>query len=109
LVMPHRRRFDSALCRKAASFRLPSYLHASRSRDFRSAVLAFRGGGAVIVEGESLSVTHARLLAIVNELGRVSQFDEGYAIDADLAKMIPEDFISGGSFPRRKLRTCLGC
>src|SRR5580658_8384863 len=40
LVMPHRRRFDSALCRKAASFRLPSYLHASRSRDFRSAVLA---------------------------------------------------------------------
>jgi hypothetical protein len=37
--MPHRRRFDSALCRKAASFRLPSYLHASRSRDFRSAVL----------------------------------------------------------------------
>jgi hypothetical protein len=39
LVMPHRRRFDSALCRKAASFRLPSYLHASRSRDFRSAVL----------------------------------------------------------------------
>jgi hypothetical protein len=39
LVMPHRRRFDSALCRKAASFRLPSYLHARRSRDFRSAVL----------------------------------------------------------------------
>src|SRR5580704_8587260 len=33
LVMPHRRRFDSALCRKAASFRLPSYLQASRSRD----------------------------------------------------------------------------
>src|SRR5580693_842722 len=42
LVMPHRRRFDSALCRKAASFRLPPYLHASRSRDFRSAVLAGR-------------------------------------------------------------------
>jgi hypothetical protein len=42
LVMPHRRRFDSALCRKAASFRLPSYLHARRSRDFRSAVLVYR-------------------------------------------------------------------
>jgi hypothetical protein len=38
LVMPHRRRFDSALCRKAASFRLPPYLHARRSRNFRSAV-----------------------------------------------------------------------
>jgi hypothetical protein len=43
MVMPHRRRFDSALCRKAASFRLPSYLHARRSRNFRSAVL----GGAL--------------------------------------------------------------
>jgi hypothetical protein len=41
--MPHRRRFDSALCRKAASFRLPSYLHARRSRDFRSAVLGSYG------------------------------------------------------------------
>src|SRR5580658_6667421 len=46
LVMPHRRRFDSALCRKAASFRLPSYLHASRSRDFRSAVLVVAPAGA---------------------------------------------------------------
>jgi hypothetical protein len=46
LVMPHRRRFDSALCRKAASFRLPSYLHASRSRDFRSAVLVTSSGFA---------------------------------------------------------------
>jgi hypothetical protein len=53
--------------------------------------LAFRGGSAVIVEGES--ITHARVLAVANELGRASQFDDGYAIDPDLAEMIPEDFI----------------
>jgi hypothetical protein len=51
--MPHRRRFDSALCRKAASFRLPSYLHASRSRDFRSAVL---GTGVIAVGGFEASL-----------------------------------------------------
>jgi hypothetical protein len=53
--------------------------------------LAFRGGSAVIVEGESL--IHARALAVANELGRASEFDDGYAIDPDLAEMIPEDFI----------------
>ena len=53
--------------------------------------LAFRGGSAVIVEGES--ITHARVLAVANELGRASQFDDGYAIDPDLAELIPEDFI----------------
>jgi hypothetical protein len=52
--------------------------------------LTFRGGSAVIVEGNS--VTHARLLAIANELGRASQFKDGYAIDPDLAEMIPDDF-----------------
>ena len=34
--------------------------------------LTFRGGSAVIVEGNS--VTHARVLAVANELGRASQF-----------------------------------
>jgi hypothetical protein len=53
--------------------------------------LAFRGGSAVIVEGES--ITHARVLAVANELGRASQFDDGYAIEPDLAEMIPEDFL----------------
>jgi hypothetical protein len=53
--------------------------------------LAFRGGSAVIVEGNS--VTHARVLAVANELGRASQFEDGYAIDPDLAEMIPDDFI----------------
>jgi hypothetical protein len=52
--------------------------------------LVFRGGGAVIVEGES--ITHARLLAVVNELCRASQFLEGYPIDHGLIEMIPEDF-----------------
>jgi hypothetical protein len=53
--------------------------------------LVLRDGGAVIVEGESIA--HARLLAVMNELGRASQFDEGYLIDPDLSAMIPEDFI----------------
>jgi hypothetical protein len=34
--------------------------------------LKFRGGRAVIIEGESLA--HARLLVAVNELGRTSHF-----------------------------------
>src|SRR6516165_3910250 len=34
-------------CRKAASLTLPSYLHARRSRNFRSAVLALKCGCAV--------------------------------------------------------------
>ena len=52
--------------------------------------LTFRGGSAVIVEGNS--ITHARVLAEANELGRASQFEHGYAIDPDLAEMIPDDF-----------------
>jgi hypothetical protein len=52
--------------------------------------LMFRDGGAVIVEGES--ITHARLLAVANDLCRASQFLEGYPIDPGLIEMIPEDF-----------------
>jgi hypothetical protein len=48
--------------------------------------LMFRGGGAAIVEGESIG--HARLLAVVNDLCRASHFLEGYSIDPD-----PDDFI----------------
>jgi len=51
--------------------------------------LMFRDGGAVIVEGES--VTHARLLAVANDLCRASQFLEGYPIDPGLVETIPED------------------
>jgi hypothetical protein len=53
--------------------------------------LAFHGGSAVIVEGNS--ITHARVLAGANELGRASQFEDGYAIDPDLAEMIPDEFV----------------
>jgi hypothetical protein len=59
--------------------------------------LVLRDGGAVIFEGESIA--HARLLAVMNALGRASQFDEGYPIDPDLAAMIPEDFIFRKLFP----------
>jgi hypothetical protein len=53
--------------------------------------LEFLGGRAVIIEGESLA--HARLLATVNGFGRASQFIDGYAIDAHLMQLIPEDYI----------------
>jgi hypothetical protein len=64
LVMPHRRRFDSALCRKAASFRLPSYLHASRSRDFRSAVLVHPSGIEGLIFGSWAMLSGERLSCI---------------------------------------------
>ena len=53
--------------------------------------LSFRGGDVVIMEAASLA--HARLLAALNELGRVSQFVEGYSINPDLAALIPDDSI----------------
>jgi hypothetical protein len=52
--------------------------------------LMFRDGGAVIAEGES--ITHARLLAVANDLCRASQFLEGYPIDPSFIEMISEDF-----------------
>ena len=42
---------------------------------------------------EAASLAHARLLAALNELGRVSQFVEGYSINPDLAALIPDDSI----------------
>jgi hypothetical protein len=53
--------------------------------------LTFRDGDAVIIEGESLS--HARLLAVANDLCKASHFVEGYPVDPALVEMIPEDFI----------------
>jgi hypothetical protein len=53
--------------------------------------LRLRGGGAAIVEAESM--VHARLLAVVNDIGRASHFTDGYPIDPHLLEMIPEDFI----------------
>jgi hypothetical protein len=53
--------------------------------------LSLRGGSAVIVEAESL--THARLLAVVNDMGRASHFTDGYSIDPHLRELIPEELI----------------
>jgi hypothetical protein len=53
--------------------------------------LSLRGGSAVIVEAESM--THARLLAVVNEIGRASHFTDGYPIDQHLLELIPEELI----------------
>jgi hypothetical protein len=53
--------------------------------------LSLRGGSAVIVEAESM--THARLLAVVNDFGRASHFTDGYPIDPHLLELIPEELI----------------
>jgi hypothetical protein len=53
--------------------------------------LSLRGGSAVIVEAESMA--HARLLAVVNDMGRASHFTDGYPIDPHLLELIPEELI----------------
>jgi hypothetical protein len=53
--------------------------------------LSFIGGSVVIMEAASLS--HARLLAALKNLGRASQFADGYFITPDLAAMIPDNSI----------------
>jgi len=53
--------------------------------------LSSRGGCAAIVEAESLA--HARLLAVVNDMGRASHFTDGYPIDPHLLELIPEELI----------------
>ena len=53
--------------------------------------LSFLGGDAVIMEASSL--VQARLLAASHNLGRISQFDQGYAVNPDFAQRIPDDSI----------------
>ena len=53
--------------------------------------LRLRGGGAAIVEAETM--VHARLLAVVNDIGRASHFTDGYPIDPHLLEHIPEELI----------------
>jgi hypothetical protein len=53
--------------------------------------LRLRGGGAAIVEAESM--VHARLLAVVNDIGRASHFTDGYPIDPHLLELIPRELI----------------
>jgi hypothetical protein len=55
-------------------------------------LLSFTGRcNAAVVRAESLS--HARLLAVTDGLGRASHFDEGFAIDTELAARIPPSLI----------------
>jgi len=60
--------------------------------------LTFRGGGAVVIEGQSIA--HARLLASVNDLGRAAHFVEGHPIDPEFVELIPEDSILRKLSPR---------
>ena len=53
--------------------------------------LSFLGGDVVIVKAASLA--HARLLAALNELGKVSHFAEGHSISPELAALIPDNFL----------------
>jgi len=53
--------------------------------------ITFRDGTAAIIEASSL--THARMFAAVNRIGRVSQFTDGYPVSPELANLIPDDCV----------------
>jgi hypothetical protein len=53
--------------------------------------LQFEEGNAAIVAASSLA--QARLIAVIDGLGRASALVEGYAVDADFLQLIPEDRI----------------
>jgi hypothetical protein len=59
--------------------------------------LSLRGGGAAIVEAETM--VHARLLAVVNDIGRASHFTDGYPIDPHLMELIPHELIERNLSP----------
>jgi hypothetical protein len=42
---------------------------------------------------EASSLAHARLLAASHDLGRISQFDQGYSVNGQLAERIPDNSI----------------
>ncbi len=55
-------------------------------------LLSFTGRcNAAVVRAESL--THARLVAVANGLGRATHFDEGFAIDSGFVGQIPPALI----------------
>jgi hypothetical protein len=54
--------------------------------------LSFRDDTAVVVEATSL--LHARMLAAVQEIGRVAQFVQGIQLSPDFAALIPGDCVS---------------
>jgi hypothetical protein len=53
--------------------------------------LQFEEGNAAIVPASSLA--QARLIAVIDGLGRASKLVEAYAVDADFLQLIPEDRI----------------
>jgi hypothetical protein len=53
--------------------------------------LQFAEGTAAIVPATSLA--QARLIAVMDGLGRASALVEGYQVDADFLQLIPEDRI----------------
>jgi hypothetical protein len=53
--------------------------------------LQFEEGNAAIVAAGSLA--QARLIAVIDGLGRASTLVEAYAVDADFLQVIPEDRI----------------
>jgi hypothetical protein len=53
--------------------------------------LSFRDGSAAVIEATSLS--HARTLASVREVGSVGQFVDGHRLSPELAALIPDDRI----------------
>jgi hypothetical protein len=60
--------------------------------------LQFAEGGAAIVAATSLA--QARLIAVIHGLGRASTLVEGFAIDAHLLELIPNDHFG------RRLSSC---
>ena len=61
--------------------------------------LSFFDGGVVLIEASSL--VHARTIAALHELGRVSHFAEGHFIDPDRAALIPDNSIGRMLSPNR--------
>jgi hypothetical protein len=53
--------------------------------------LSFRGGGAAIMNASSLA--HTRMLSVIASHWRPSAFVEGYQIDSELAKFLPDTCI----------------
>jgi hypothetical protein len=72
--------------------------------------LSFRHGGALIMAAEASSLAHARMLAAIRGLGRVSHVEGGHFINPEHAALIPEDSIGRMLAPDevRRLRALLG-
>jgi len=54
--------------------------------------VSFNDGTAVVIEASSL--TQARVLATVHQLGRAAQFVDAYLLSSELAALIPDGFVA---------------